>query len=94
MELVDDLKSLAEICASEVILPEEYGCCGFAGDRGLLFPELTETATKHEANAVKKVKFGATGCSTSRTCEIGMMSATGLTYESIAILIRDYLRQK
>lgn len=94
MELVDDLKSLAEICASEVILPEEYGCCGFAGDRGLLFPELTETASKHEANAVKKVKFGATGCSTSRTCEIGMMSATGLTYESIAILVRDYLRQK
>jgi len=94
MGLVDDFKSLAEICASEVIVPEEYGCCGFAGDRGLLFPELTETATQHEANAVKKVTSGATGCSTSRTCEIGMMSATGLAYESIAILVRDYLRQK
>ena len=32
--------SLARLCSSNVIVPEGVGCCGFAGDKGMTFPEL------------------------------------------------------
>lgn len=80
-------------CAEKVILPENWNCCAFAGDRGLLFPELTRSATQREADEVKSVVNNSFGYSTSRTCEIGMEKATGLRYTSIAVLVRDYLRQ-
>ena len=31
--------------AEEVVVPADWGCCAFAGDRGLLHPELTASAT-------------------------------------------------
>ena len=34
------------------------------------------------------------GYSTSRTCEIGMMSNSNTSYRSIAYLVRDYLNQR
>ncbi len=93
MTLDADMKRLAKICVNKVIIPEENECCGFAGDRGLLFPELIREAAKREAASLEKVDPNAIGYSTSRTCEIGMMSATDRPYESIAILVREYLSQ-
>ncbi len=87
------MEKVAHICARTVIVPEYAGCCGFAGDRGLLIPELTVAATRHEAESLEKLKPDYQGYSTSRTCEIGMMSATDRIYESIAVLVRDYLSQ-
>jgi len=83
--------ALAEKCAEEVIMPVHWGCCGFAGDRGLIVPELNQTAMIYEANDVQGQK---TGYSTSRTCEVGMMSNTELNYSSIAYLVKDYLDQE
>jgi D-lactate dehydrogenase len=83
--------ALAEKCAEEVIMPVHWGCCGFAGDRGLIVPELNQTAMTYEANDVQGQK---TGYSTSRTCEVGMMSNTELNYSSIAYLVKDYLDQE
>ena len=31
-------------CAREVIIPEHIQCCGFAGDKGLMTPELNAAA--------------------------------------------------
>ena len=92
MEIVDSMIALAEKCAKNVILPDNYGCCGFAGDRGLLVPELTKNATKEEAASLKNIGQGVNGYSSSRTCEIGMMAATNHNYESIVFLVRDYLQ--
>ena len=91
MENVDLMISLAEKCATKVIIPENYGCCGFAGDRGLLLPELTKNATKDEVESLKNISIKVNGYSSSRTCEIGMMTATNHNYESIVFLVRDYL---
>ncbi|WP_406674661.1 FAD-binding and (Fe-S)-binding domain-containing protein [Nonomuraea sp. N2-4H] len=73
---------LAEAIAEKVVVPEGWQCCAFAGDRGLLHPELTASATRAEAVAVQ-----ASGCtahaSVNRTCELGMTRATGRTYHHL-----------
>jgi D-lactate dehydrogenase len=82
------LVTLAQACSEEVIVPQEAGCCAFAGDRGFLHPELTASATQSEA-----AELGARSCdgyfSSSRTCEIGMTRATGKLYRSYLHLL-DY----
>ncbi len=63
-------------------------CCGFAGNQGFVKPEITEGATRAEAEDVKAlVEEGATAYSTCRTCEIGMSRATGMSYASAAHLV-------
>ncbi|WP_420114490.1 FAD-binding and (Fe-S)-binding domain-containing protein, partial [Pseudactinotalea sp.] len=51
-----DLVTLAEAAAREVVVPAAWGCCGFAGDRGLLHPELTAGATRDEAAEVAAIR--------------------------------------
>ncbi|WP_299518765.1 FAD-binding and (Fe-S)-binding domain-containing protein [uncultured Serinicoccus sp.] len=46
------LVALAEAVATDVVVPVSWGCCAFAGDRGLLHPELTASATAAEAAEV------------------------------------------
>ncbi len=86
MNLSGDLERIGSACADEVIVPEEAGCCGFAGDRGWLVPELTASATSREATAVASTR--ADGYfSSSRTCEIGLTRATGSVYRSHLYLL-------
>ncbi|HMJ37734.1 MAG TPA: FAD-binding and (Fe-S)-binding domain-containing protein [Baekduia sp.] len=80
----DHLRTLAAACAREVQVPANAECCGFAGDRGMLHKELTETATMHEAAEVAERDFDAY-LSANRTCEIGMQHATGRPYRSVLI---------
>ena len=40
LALVPKLRRVAEALAEEVVLPTTATCCGMAGDRGLLHPEL------------------------------------------------------
>ena len=84
------MKSLAEKCTKKVTIPVHWGCCAFAGDRGLIVPELNESATTMELSDIKGYK---TGYSTSRTCEVGMMSHSTINYQSIAFLVKEYLDQ-
>lgn len=77
---------LASKCSSQVTVPAEVGCCGFAGDRGFIVPELNKWALRKlrpviEAAGVKH------GYSNSRTCEIGLTSNSGIPYKSIAYLV-------
>ncbi len=84
----DALVMLAGLVAEEVIVPDGLRCCGFAGDRGLLHPELTDTATQDEAAEVKAL--GAQlHLSCNRTCEIGMTRATGATYVHVLEVVAD-----
>jgi D-lactate dehydrogenase len=66
-------------------------CCGFAGDRGFLHPELTAAATAPEAAEVGRQSFDAYLC-TNRTCEIGLERATGRPYESVIYLLEELTR--
>lgn len=85
MNLERDLIEIANACADEIFMPEETGCCGFAGDRGYTYPELNASALSR-----LKGQLPATcqeGVSNSRTCEIGLSRHTGIPYRSIAYLV-------
>ncbi|NUT33666.1 MAG: (Fe-S)-binding protein, partial [Hamadaea sp.] len=77
---------IAEAVAERVVVPDGWQCCGFAGDRGLLHPELTASATRAEAAAA--VEGGhAAYASVNRTCELGMSRATGEDYHHLLELL-------
>jgi D-lactate dehydrogenase len=78
----DALTRIASTLAAEVVVPDDWGCCAFAGDRGMLHPELTASATAREAEAVNSRHFDAYA-STNRTCELGLTRATGHQYEHL-----------
>jgi len=84
------LKKLLAACAEQIIEPAGVTCCGFAGDRGFVVPELNRHALRkiHDelpANC-------ACGVSTNRTCEIGLTAETGVTYQSVAYLLEQCSR--
>ncbi|WP_413754059.1 FAD-binding oxidoreductase [Streptomyces sp. R-74717] len=79
---VEQLRTVAEACAEEVVIPDDAGCCAFAGDRGMLHKELTASATAKEAAEVNAREYDAY-LSANRMCEIGMDRATGQSYYSV-----------
>ena len=80
------LQRVAEAVADQVVLPDDWGCCAFAGDRGLLHPELTASATAAETQSVARHPATAYA-SLNRTCELGMTRATGHPYQHILELL-------
>jgi D-lactate dehydrogenase len=85
------LAAVAAAMAADVLVPLDATCCGFAGDRGMLHPELTASATRAEAAEV--VAAGAdVYLSANRTCEIGLEQATGRPYESIVLALERATR--
>ncbi|MGA5760273.1 FAD-binding and (Fe-S)-binding domain-containing protein [Nonomuraea bangladeshensis] len=80
------IKQIAEAIAEEVVVPQGWQCCAFAGDRGLLHPELTASATRAEAAAVRAGKHAA-HASVNRTCELGLTRATGEPYHHLLELL-------
>jgi D-lactate dehydrogenase len=80
--LAGDLEALLRAVADEVHVPLVATCCGMAGDRGLLHPELTEAATRAEAAEVRERDFAA-HVSANRTCELALEHATGRPYEHV-----------
>ena len=91
MDEMQKMKDLAEKCVTKVTIPTHWGCCGFAGDKGLNIPELNQVATHREIDDISLLSHGY---STSRTCEIGMVTNSNISYRSIAYLVRDYLNQR
>jgi D-lactate dehydrogenase len=76
------LLRVAAAAAEDVHVPDDWGCCAFAGDRGMLHPELTASATAAEAREVREVG-AARHASLNRTCELGMTRATGRPYRHV-----------
>jgi D-lactate dehydrogenase len=89
------LTTLASAVAEDVYVPDGWGCCAFAGDRGMLHPELTASATAVEAaelrDAEKERGFDAF-VSANRTCEIGMTRATGRGYRHVVEVLEELTR--
>ena len=89
--LTEDLEALAAALAGELHVPVVATCCGMAGDRGLLHPELTAAATAAEAAEVGAREFAA-HVAANRTCELGLEAATGRPYEHVASLLERVTR--
>ncbi len=77
--------------ADEVLVPDDWNCCAFAGDRGMLHPELTASATAAEAAEVRAAGADA-HASLNRTCELGMTRATGQPYQHVLELLERATR--
>lgn len=86
MGLAGLIVSLARLCADEVVVPEEVGCCGFAGDRGFTHPEVNAYALRKLRPVVERSGVRV-GYSNSRTCEIGLSARSGVPYVSIVYLV-------
>lgn len=91
MDTAGDLSALAAQVADNVVEPAVATCCGTAGDRAMLHPELVETATEEEQAEVAAVAADA-WVSGNRTCELGMEHATGHPYESVIVTLERVTR--
>jgi D-lactate dehydrogenase len=78
------LIDIARKCSTHVVVPEDIHCCGFAGDKGFTTPELNDHALRTLQPAVQHCTEGV---STSRTCEIGLSSHSGVDYHSLVYLV-------
>jgi D-lactate dehydrogenase len=87
----DSLMRISTAIAYEVVVPDDWSCCAFAGDRGMLHPELTASATRNEAASVFNREFSAYA-SANRTCEIGMTRATGRNYRHLLEVLEQLTR--
>ena len=78
------LQRLLAACSNNVVIPEGISCCGFAGDKGFVLPQLN-------ASALSELKQQVSGCSqgvsTSRTCEIGLSQHSGIEYQHLVYLL-------
>jgi D-lactate dehydrogenase len=86
--LDDALSKVAAAAAEQVVIPDDWGCCAFAGDRGMLHPELTSAATHAEAAEVGRVPADV-HASLNRTCELGMTRATGEPYRHVLEILDE-----
>jgi D-lactate dehydrogenase len=91
MGLAAPLRELAAALAEDVFVAPSASCCGFAGDRGISHPELTESATRAQAAELAGRSFDA-HLSSNRTCEIALQRATGEPYESVICLLERLTR--
>lgn len=90
------LTAIAAAVADDVFVPEGWGCCAFAGDRGMLHPELTASATAQESAEIAAAERTQGGfdafVSANRTCEIGMTRATGRPYRHVIEVLEELTR--
>jgi len=87
----DALLRIAQACAQRVVVADDWGCCAMAGDRGLLHPELTESATMREAREL--VAADATEyVSDNRACQIALARATGREFRHVVELLEELTR--
>ncbi|WP_026802860.1 FAD-binding and (Fe-S)-binding domain-containing protein [Aliarcobacter lanthieri] len=91
MNLEEKFKEVAYLCSTNVIIPSDVKCCGFAGDRGFNFPELNDSALRYLKEQTNGAKMAF---STSKTCEIGLSSHSGLDYNSIFYLVNQVTKSK
>jgi D-lactate dehydrogenase len=83
-------EALAAAMAERVAVLEQVTCCGYAGDKGLFFPELNAHATRF---AKADIPDDCTiGVSTVSTCASGLSEYAGIPFVSLASLLEAVTR--
>ena len=72
-------------------MPAATSCCGMAGDRGWLHPELPASALRDVAAELDGERFDAC-LSSNRTCEAALSEVTGHTYTSFVSALEELTR--
>jgi D-lactate dehydrogenase len=86
MGLKPTLVKIANMCSNNVLVPDEVGCCGFAGDKGFTLPELNKFGLRKLRPQIEEA-HATVGYSNSRTCEIGLNTYSGIPYMSVVYLV-------
>jgi D-lactate dehydrogenase len=86
------LAAIAERFADEVVVPAAGGCCGMAGDRGWLHPELPASALRDVAAELAGETLDVC-VSSNRTCEAALTQVTGRPYESFVLALEEASRE-
>jgi len=87
------LAAVGSRLADDVVIPAGTGCCGMAGDRGWLHPELPASALgelKSELDGSRADAFLAS----NRTCELALRDVTGRPYESFVLAVEALSREE
>ncbi|MGO8722067.1 MAG: FAD-binding and (Fe-S)-binding domain-containing protein [Acidimicrobiales bacterium] len=85
------MQAIGAACAGEAVTPLQWGCCGTAGDRGFIYPELADAAQRDEQAELAGEVFDGY-YSLARTCEIGLSERSGHEFESIVYLVEEATR--
>lgn len=97
MKLQEKMLSIANKCAKNVI-DSAVPCCGMAGDRGMRYPELSDSAgmpLKRVLNSANEQNIKIShGFSTSRTCEIQMANQSSIQFSSLLHLVNSATIEK
>jgi D-lactate dehydrogenase len=89
--LAPKLAAVASALAEEVVVPSGTTCCGMAGDRGWLHPELPASALRDVRRELDGRDLDAHLCS-NRTCEAALHAVTGRPYASFVVLLEELTR--
>ncbi|MGZ4183460.1 MAG: FAD-binding and (Fe-S)-binding domain-containing protein [Solirubrobacteraceae bacterium] len=85
------LAAIAAQIADDVVVPATAGCCGMAGDRGYLHPELPASALRDVTRELDGRSFDAC-VSSNRSCEVALHQVTGRSYESFVLALEALTR--
>jgi D-lactate dehydrogenase len=85
------LAAIAARISDDVVVPATAGCCGMAGDRGYLHPELPASALRDVTRELEGRSFDAC-VSSNRTCEVALAQVTGRSYESFVLALEQLTR--
>lgn len=86
LNLSKSMQQTAALCSEKVHVPAYAGCCGMAGDRGFIFPELTQAASAKElAHLIDSEGY----YSTARTCEMALSHHSGKPYTHLVYLLDE-----
>ena len=89
--LTGKLAAIAAAIGEDVVVPAATGCCGMAGDRGWLHPELPASALRDVAAELDGRSFDAC-VSSNRTCETALRHVTGQPYASFVQALEELTR--
>lgn len=83
----NNILKLAKLLSDDVEIIKSFECCGFAGNKGFITPELNQSSTIFLNNESQPFSVGV---STSSTCSIGLSSYSNIEFKNIAVLLDKY----
>ncbi len=86
--LVDAMVRVAARFAKTVVVPRSASCCGAGGNRGMLYPEIIESALIDEGRELAGQHFDG-AYSLAKTCEMALSDQLGYDFESLVYLVDE-----
>ena len=85
---VETMVRIAERFAASVVVPQSATCCGAGGNRGMLYPEVVESALIDEGRELQGQYFDG-AYSLAKTCEMALSEHLGYDFESLVYLVDE-----